>query len=211
MIDCLQNDFTAHFGLTGTYTVVHYTAQGNVVFHDDKACEDCKKVNKQQCDNATDEQNFLLFSDSDFEVVQIEKYFNQFNGKRAGLSNRCDLMLFSDDKIAFVDMYCGQQKFIYSYINQKGLQEGKLAKARKQITNVIEKLCEVPSIHLKLLLYHKKTGVFACRKKQPVGEGTLDEENMQVFINTTAETDTHTLLTNGFEFVVVDYPDVYAW
>ena len=211
MIDLLQNDYIAHFGLTGNYTVVHHTVQGNVVFHDEIACEDCKNRQKQQCDAATDEQNFKLSSNSEVEVVDIEQFFNQFDGKRAGVSSRCDLMLYSNNKIAFVDMYCGQQKFVHPYINQKGLQEGKLAKVRKQITNTIDKLCEVPSIHLKVLLYGKKVGVFACRKKQALGEGTRDEENMQVFFHPTFETDAFTLLANGFEFFTVEYPDEFVW
>jgi hypothetical protein len=108
-------------------------------------------------------------------------------------------------------MYCGQQKYVYPYIYQKGLQEGKLAKARKQITNTIDKLCEVPSIHLKVLLYGKKVGIFACRKKQPIGEGTPDEENMQIFFHPTLETEAFTLLANGFKFITVEYPDEFIW
>lgn len=211
MINVLQNDYISHFGLAGKYTLHSYPIQGNMVLNDDKSCRQCKSNNAQKCDSETNEQTFMFFSDVEVSLVEIEDFLNQFEGKRAGVKDKCDLMLYDNQNIAFVEMYCGEQKYMYPYINQKGLHEGKLAKARKQLNSTINKLSEVQSIKIKMDGYDKKTGIFACRKKSESSNGSVDEENMQVFLNTTLESKAHTLLSNNFRFVQVEYPEVYTW
>ena len=101
----------------------------------------------------------LLHADHPVTVVDIEGFLNQFDGKKAALKDRCDRMLYDNNKIVLVDFYCGQQKFVPPYSNTQGEQPGKLAKARHQINSTVEKICEVPSINERIAHYATKEGM----------------------------------------------------
>ena len=223
MIDTFLEDFTQHFKLTGTnYHVHYYIMNGRHVLFDPKSCDPCISKGKQQCDESSYKQIFILEAKSDVFCVDIEDFLNQFVGTKADSQSKCDLLLYGGTKVSFIDMYCGQDKFVLPYdtTHMDGRVEhkiGKLATVRKQIISSINKLCEVPKIKQVLQSFKDKEGLFAYRSKTTHVENSFQEESIERSINIfikaaeVASSDLHTLLTYGFVFKTVLYPEVYVW
>jgi hypothetical protein len=154
--------------------------------------------------------------------VNIEAFLNQFSGKKAGVRRKCDMLLYGGTKISFLEMFCGEEKFLYPHVttHKDGSVEqktGKLATVRQQITSTIDKLCEVPSIEEAFQTYQNKEGIFGYRRKiansvNPQQE-TPEESNISIFIKTSemSSSDLHSHLSHGFIFKTVIYPEVYVW
>lgn len=222
MINLLKEDYIQHFKLTGNNYQVKYTIlKGRCILFDPKACDPCISSNKQQCDGPSFKQNFIMETKETVCCVDIESFMKQFDGTKAASLKKCDLMLFDDNKLSFLDMYCGQEKFLLPYntthhdgsIEQK---KGKLATVRQQIITTIDKLCEVPSINSILHSFSKKEGLFGYRRKNTtidVNNEATEEKNISIFIKTSevVSSDLYSLLTHGFIFKVITYPDVYVW
>lgn len=223
MIKHLQDDFIHHFELTGkNYQVPFSILNGHCILYDPCSCDPCIAKGKRQCDEASFKQIFILETKGDIYCVNIEKFFNQFVGTKADSQSKCDLMLYGGAKVSFLDMYCGQEKFVFPYdtTHKDGRVEhktGKLATVRKQITSTINKLCEVPIIEEALQLFKDKEGLFAYRSKSTHEDDSFQEEpiekSINIFIKVAEATsnDLHTLLTHGFVFKTVLYPEVYVW
>lgn len=223
MIAQLQDDYIHHFGLTGTnYQVSHSVRNGHCIFFDSKSCDPCLSNNRQQCDNASSKQIFVLETSENVTCVNIEAFLNQFSGKKAGVGRKCDMLLYGGTKISFLEMFCGEEKFLYHHVttHKDGSVEqktGKLATVRQQITSTIDKLCEVPSIEEAFQTYQKKEGVFGYRRKNANSvnpqQETPEEYNINIFIKTAemSSNDLHTRLSHGFVFKTVIYPEVYVW
>ena len=223
MIDYFLDDYTQHFKLTGTtYHVQYNTLNGRCVLFDTKSCDPCIGKGKRQCDESSFKQIFLIEANCDVCCVNIEDFLNQFVGTKADSQSKCDLLLYGGTKVSFIDMYCGQEKFVFPYdtMHTDGRVEhkiGKLATVRKQISSTINKLCEVPKIEQALQSFKDKEGLFAYRRKTIHEEGSFQEESLERSINVfiraaeAASSDLHTLLTHGFVFKTVLYPKVYVW
>lgn len=223
MIDFFLDKYKQYFKLTGTKYCLHYfTLNGRCVFSDPKSCDPCIGKGKRLCDESSFKQIFLIETDGDIICVNIEDFMNQFVGTKADSQSKCDLMLYGETKVTFLDMYCGQEKFVLPYdtTHTNGRVEhkiGKLATVRNQIISTINKLCEVPKIEQALQSFKDKEGLFAYRSKtnhleNPSQEKPL-ERNINIFIKAAeaASNDLHTLLTHGFVFKTVIYPEVYVW
>ncbi len=212
MKNLLLNEYPAHFGANGRYDISSVENQGTFPLNDEKACRECRGQNKQQCSEEDADRHMLLHADHPVTVVDIEGFLNQFDGKKAALKDRCDRMLYDDNKIVLVDFYCGQQKFVPPYSNTQGEQPGKLAKARLQINSTVEKICEMPSINEKMDEYASKEGIFACRIKQPTEVTTLPGAvAMQTFLNSIPQVKGYTIIAHGFKFRMLEYPEIYEW
>lgn len=223
MIKYLQEDYLNHFKLTRPECKVHSTAlNGLCALYDSRSCNPCISNGRQQCDANSFKQIFLLETKSPVDCVNIDEFLSQFSGTKAEPRNRCDLMLYDNSKIAFVEMYCGQEKYIHPYetTHKSGRVEkkiGKLATVRQQITVTLDKLCEVPSIESKINTFQERLGLFGFRRKngskEMLEQGQGVENNINIFIRTAeaASEGGYTMLPHGFKFSVVTYPDVYVW
>jgi len=212
MKDLLLNTYPAHFGATGRYTISSDSKEGSFALNDEKACRECRGRNKQQCSEEDADTHMLVHADHPVMVVDIETFLNQFDGKRAAIKDRCDRMIYDGSKIVFVDFYCGLQKYLLPYSNTGGDQPGKLAKARHQITNTVEKICEVPFINERIANYATKEGIFACRIKKPEpNPALLGEPAMQTFLNSAPRVKGYTDIAHGFKFHMLEYPETYEW
>lgn len=223
MIKYLQEDYLKHFKLTRPgCQVISTILNGRCALYDPKSCNPCISNGSQQCDEKTFKQIFLMETNNPLVCVNIEEYLSQFAGTKAEPRKRCDLMIFDNSKIAFVDMYCGQEKYVHPHVttHKSGRVEkkiGKLATVRQQITLTLDKLCEVPSIESKMDTFQEKVGLFGYRRKngseEMVEPGKDVVNNINIFIRT-AEVSSeggYTLLPHGFKFSVVTYPEVYVW
>lgn len=222
MIAHLQDDYISHFGLTGTnYQVSSSVLSEPCKIFDPNSCDPCLRNNRQQCDNATFKQIFILETHENVTCVNIEAFLNQFSGTRAGLRQRCDMLLYGAAKICFLEMYCGEEKYLYPHNAKHSSgrveeKEGKLATVRQQITSTIDKLCEVPSIKETIHTYQKKEGILGYRRKYTndnLQQETPEERNINIFIKTaeTASDGGYSRLTHDFIFKTVLYPEVYVW
>ena len=217
----LEEDYIQYHKMTGTYVTYHTTGQGQLSFHDAKACRECKQKNVQICDGQTDKQVFIVNTIREIHEIEIENYFNQFGvGSSASPKERCDLLLYDEHKIVFADMYCGQEKYALSYVNLKGKHNGKIAKVRSQINSTINKLKEVPSIKTRIESYQIKVGIFAVRYKSHHDESCLNEQRdkaddaMLTFLQPDKESNNPLMfspLSSGFLFTTVTYPNSYSW
>ena len=222
MIQHLQEDYIRHFGLTGTnYQVLNTTLNGRCILFDPNSCDPCIRDNRQQCDNELSKQIFILETSEEVTCVNIEAFLKQFSGKKAGARRKCDMMLFGDVKISFLEMYCGEEKYLFPHTtsHKDGSVEqkiGKLATVRQQIISTIDKLCEVPSIEKTIHTFQKKEGIFGYRRKNTndkTPKETPEESNISIFIKIAelSSKDLQSRLTHGFIFKTVMYPDVYVW
>lgn len=215
MLQTLNRDFLDHYGLTGSrYSVHSRQVLGDLFLHDDKACCQCKRSNRQQCSAEDDEQVLHLFTSSNITIVDIEDYVLQFHGRRAGQGMICDLLLFDDSntKIAFLDFYCGVQSYLYDHSVDGSIEAGKIAKVRRQISDTVGKLYTVPSIKSRIDAFSEKIGIFAYRRKM-YGTNNPIEDNMTEFERPSIVTSQNFFseLPYGFKFLEVDYPQVYQW
>ncbi|GEM_PF-6156118 len=215
MKDLLQNDYISHFGLTGKYIVPCTSMQGNFALSDDKACQMCIEDDRQHCSNDGEQEIMKINANESINAIDIEQFLTLFDGRRAGIKNRCDKLLYNGIKIAFVEMYCGLSRNLYPPYYQK---VGKIAKARLQIESTIQKLCEVPSIAQRIDGTSQKHGILAYRERHsPQGQESVPQpdkvqQNMEVFWNSDFQgNNLHTNLSHGFKFFVLKYPNEYKW
>ena len=218
MIDALIKDYLNAFNLRGThYSVDYSTILGHQSLNDPKACRECKNKGWQICSGQNDEQCMLLYSLDSLILVDIEKFLTQFDGRKAGVKSRCDLMVYGGDKIAFLEMNCGRRNNLFPKNRissaRGGGEMGKMAKARQQLSETIEKLCSVPSIKQKIQKFREKVALLAFRDKSNTNNQSKVEEPMSVFLSTPdlVAKIKHTSLPYGFDFSMVCYPDEYQW
>ncbi|MCI6118031.1 MAG: hypothetical protein MR717_01860 [Prevotella sp.] len=101
------------------------------------------------------------------------------------------------------------------------MQQGKRAKAYKQLMSVIEELEAVPNIKSRLNNYAVRIGLFAYRVKNPLRsepdapspERIKLRDSLSAF-KPSPKLSSPTLLTDmghGFQFRQIRYPDAYDW
>ncbi|MBO4602843.1 MAG: hypothetical protein J5651_06760 [Salinivirgaceae bacterium] len=216
MIAALKKDFLEYYGLTGTnYQVSFYSGSGIIVEHDKKACRECKKAGKQQCSGENEEQTFIIQTGNDINIVDIESFLNQFGGRKAGMGKKCDLMIFNENKIVFADMYCGNRKNLFSHKNNlENEVPGKIAHARKQITETFEKLYNVPALKIIMNSFDAKEGLLAIREKEFSALGNNEaSQNIEVFslVSDLMSRGLYSMLDHNVRFKLVRYPEIYEW
>ena len=205
----INRDFHVYYGLSGMLPIGVHPCVGRVALHDVKACAACVRNGCDVCSGQNKEENFIVTASHSINIANIESFLEQMTPD----PEKCDLMLYGNGKIVFVDMYCGQEKYVYPFVNKNGLQQGKLAKVRSQITNTIRLLTAVPSINAKFSALKEKYGIFGCRLKQHSSSSDSVADNMGAFMAMpiAASTGRYTPLVDGFMFTTKYYPDPYIW
>lgn len=204
----------------------HYKAIRNVVvdsvtkeagissFADNKACAECEVAGKKICKDKT---VLMVNSRCRFTVVELERFFDQFDGTSlAAVKDKCDLMLYDEEycRLAFCEMTCTQEKYILPYKNSRGHNDGKRAKAYNQLKSSICKLAAVPGISSKMDLYRERSALFAVRlKNESEGESTSTQMMAHRFSRLARSIQDGAKLNmgNGFTFEVVQYPRAFQW
>lgn len=187
---------------------------GLSTFADNKACTECEKSGRKICD---DEVVLRLNSENPLTIVNLEDFFTQFDGNAlSSVRDKCDLMLYDNvhNRLAFCEMTCTREKFVKPYNNSRGHNDGKRAKAYKQLLTSIAKLAVVPEIATKICAYANKSALFAVRLKEMSNERDSSViATMQRFSDFARSIQDGATLNmgNGFTFEVVQYPTIYQW
>lgn len=143
---------------------------GLSTFADNKACTECENSGRKICD---DEVVLRLNSENPLAIVNLEDFFTKFDGNAlSSVRDKCDLMLYDNvhNRLAFCEMTCTQEKYVKPYNNSRGHNDGKRAKAYKQLLTSITKLVVVPEIATKIRAYANKSALFAVRLKEMSNE-----------------------------------------
>lgn len=187
---------------------------GLSTFADNKACTECENSGRTICD---DEVVLRLNSENPLTIVNLEDFFIQFDGNAlSSVRDKCDLMLYDNvhNRLAFCEMTCTREKFVKPYNNSRGHNDGKRAKAYKQLLTSITKLVVVPEIATKIRAYANKSALFAVRLKEMSNERESSVlATMQRFSDFARSIQDGATLNmgNGFTFEVVQYPTIYQW
>lgn len=210
MKQLLETDFVKSTNSSAcNHKVVGQSFSGKAVFYDNRACDQCSINNEDGCNK----QVFNVESSGDVEVVDIENFLNGFKKLR---ESKCDLVMYDNAKIAFVDMYCGQSKYVERYIAGGVEKEGKQDKVKRQIENTIKLLCNVPSINEFIGSLDNKIAIFACRLKDNQNANLPEkikqtQESFMSAMNIHKNRQIITPLSNGFSYLRVEYPNTYKW
>ena len=187
---------------------------GLSTFADNKACTECEHSGRKICD---DEVVLRLNSENPLAIVNLEDFFTKFDGNAlSSVRDKCDLMLYDNvhNRLAFCEMTCTQEKYVKPYNNSRGHNDGKRAKAYKQLLTSITKLVVVPEIATKIRAYANKSALFAVRLKDMSNERKSSVlATMQRFSDFARSIQDGATLNmgNGFTFEVVQYPTIYQW
>ena len=140
------------------------------------------------------------------------------NLKAIPSGKKCDLLLVSGDKIVFCDMTCSKAKYIEPYVMQNGTEKiGKRNTVRKQISNSISLLSNVPEIASEIDTKTKRIALFAYRVKDVSCNDAFDykvKKNMQEFgkmVDRMVKEPMYSDMGNGFLFTEIQYPDTFVW
>lgn len=218
----LQVHYPYEYGIDSKGVVVDITThRGLVELSDTKACDDCQELRPQriQCDRVNLRVNT---STKPIEIVDFEKYVNQFDNTAAAMRDRCDCILVDSsvahNKIAFCDLTCSEEKYVNPNSGKYPL--GKRAKAALQMKRSLESLLEEPLMANYILTFPEKVCLFGWRDyavPMDVAPKRGDAaRNMLAFMNTpSAKSGTLSqdmpVVGHGFKFVQVKYPTVYQW
>ena len=211
MKDILQSDFAKGYGLTRQVPLLYSECSGSFSLNDSKACAVCKEPYRPSCDETV----LTVKVCREITKIDFEAFINGFQGKIGG--GRCDYLLYSEYKIALVELTCINPKYLGPRFKDGQKVEGKQERAYKQIKDSIDKLIQVPSLKEKVDSYPNKVGLFGYRAKSVAPfMGNVDEvaKGMEDFMKVTSEIDSLNLSTdmgNGFLFMKVGYPDIYDW
>lgn len=195
--------------LNGSYRVFAKQITGLCSLGDKKACEECPE-NKKICTNADEGVVLKLDIEVSISKVDIEQFFLQFDGTKASIRKKCDIMLYNTSNVILCDMTCTKNKYVESYTNSKGKQIGKRATAYEQIESVINALTEVPDIKNKFDDCSNKVALFALRLKDNSEQFDNVENNMMVFESQFENSQLClTDMGNNFQFKTITYPQIY--
>lgn len=211
MKDILQSDFSKGYGLTRQVPLLYSEYSGSFSLKDSKACAVCEEPYRPSCDETV----LTVKVCSEITKIDFEAFINGFQGKIGG--GRCDYLLYSDYKIALVELTCIKPKYLGPHLKDGQKVEGKQERAYKQIKDSIDKLIQVPSLKEKVDSYPNKVGLFGYRAKSVAPfMGDVDDvaKRIEDFMKVTFEIDSLNLSTdmgNGFQFMKVGYPNMYDW
>jgi len=177
---------------------------------DQKSCEDCKKNTRYFYNSCDTDKYFVSLHKSNVCVKSIclEDIF-QKTGKIPELQKGgcCDLLLYSDNKVALVEMTCGRQKYV----------GGKRAKAYQQLRDSVCKLRKSDAISKKLDSYDERLALFSFRKKLFAVEKNYSDDTVLLQMKSFSKMsdklalNSSTDMNNGFVFQIQEYPKVKEW
>lgn len=192
-----------------------FIVSGESVFYDNRACAGC---NERKTGICTKEEILKVSHKSPLTKVDLEKFFNQFEGRvLSSLKDKCDLLLYDSEKkrrIAFCELTCSQRRYVEPYDDTAGSHPGKRAKAWKQLKSSIDKLATVPDIASAMDRYGHKSAIFAVRYKDSFErKSSMQISYMLKFIElpNNIQRGTSADIGNGFLFEVIKYPTIYRW
>ncbi len=194
--------------------------EGIVDLNDSKACDECLKLrpHRKSCDKVNlrlDTSKFVV------EIVDFEKYANQFDNTSASMKDRCDYIMIDrvprHEKIAFCDLTCSEEKYVNP--NNGAYPLGKRAKAFEQMKRSLERLLQEPMLAQYILTFPEKVCLFGWRDYTTVSakpQRGNASSNMLAFLNTpSARSGLLTQMVyevgHGFNFVQIKYPTIYKW
>ena len=206
----LLQAYKEYHNLSGnTYSTFEEAIIGLCLLGDDKACKECPK-DKKICTNAEEGTVLKVDIRSKISKVNIEQFFVQFDGTKASIKKKCDVMLYNTSNVILCDMTCTKNKYVEPYNNSKGKQIGKRATAYEQIESVINALTEVPDIKNKFDDCSNKVALFALRLKDNSEQFDNVENNMMVFESQFENSQLClTDMGNNFQFKTITYPQIY--
>lgn len=220
MRELLESYFGQHYRSTKRVSVTCRKCCGKFVSVDLKACLNCNNAIPEggaSCDKVV-----LICNSSDKEVekIELESFLDNY-AKLQALQKigRCDLLFVGDDKIVFCDMTCSRSKYIEMFNRKDGtVQMGKRNIARKQLTDSISLLMNVPEIAGEISVKSQKVALFAYREKESELNDDLDKmtlRRMRSFIGIDRSGAIDNLMYSdidyGFHFAEVKYPQIYIW
>lgn len=212
-MDGFEADYKKHYKVVRDVLIKERTTgPGLSLFSDNKACTECKNSGRKACD---DETVLRINSKLPLLIINIEEFFTQFDGNTlSSVKDKCDLMLYDKEhnRLAFSEMSCTQEKYVKPYDNSRGHNNGKRAKAFRQLCASIAKLMDVPEIAAKICAYNNKCALFAVRLKDAPVVKTSPLATMQKFSNFVRSIQNGAILNmgNGFTFEVVQYPTIIS-
>ncbi len=176
---------------------------------DGKSCEDCAIHTNYFYESCKDRLVMKLHSEDDVHVIHLENVFQNAMNLRAG--GCCDYLLYGADKIVLCELTCTRPEYL-----DAGNNGGKRVKAYSQLSESVKKLNSVDGIAKKLSGFQTREAVFAVRKKEFAFEEQANtvQSPMASFIKITAVNESRggrTDMENGFEFLTIEYPQIYKW
>lgn len=206
----LENDFVAYYGKhVGSHYVQLSQISGIVRLCDSVACNQCLNFFRYNCQHEV----FVIKCASVVNVIDYEKFINDCVIK----GDKCDLILYDTDKIVFVEFTCSMEGLLAIHLRDGIPQQGKRMKARHQLSNSIQALCNVSSINDAISKFQQREAIFAYRIKDedlfrnvPV----VIEKSERIWMELARQRESQQLILpmpNGFSFQMVKYPDEYVW
>lgn len=220
MKELLESYFGQHYRSTKRVSVTCRKCCGQFDSVDTKACLDCKEQTpegEEPCDKVVLK---CFSSDKEVEKIELESFLDNYaNLQDVQKKSRCDLLFVGDDKIVFCDMTCSRAKYIEMFRRKDGtVRMGKRNIARKQLTDSISLLMNVPEIAGEISVKSQKVALFAYREKESELNDDLDKmtlRRMRSFIGIDRSGAIDNLMYSdidyGFHFAEVEYPQIYIW
>lgn len=218
----LQVHYPNEYGIDAKGVNIDMTIhRGLVELLDAKACDDCQELRPQRI--SCNKVNLRVNTSAKcIEIVDFEKYANQFDNTAAAMNDRCDYILVDasegHNKIAFCDLTCSDEKYVNPNDGKYSL--GKRAKAAMQMKKSLESLLVEPLLATYILTFPERVCLFGWRDYAVPADVTPQRgnaaRNMLAFMNTpSAKSGTLSqsvpVVGHGFKFVQVKYPTVYQW
>lgn len=216
MLALLNKDFPEYYNLNRKVVVEYQSYDSSFPLTDSKSCIDCQANSHYFYRQCYEKVVLNVAVSQRVDVISIENYFQQYNDKvEIASGGRCDFLLYSTDKVAFIDLTCSRPAFVEDHLVANRPKPGKRSIAFKQLKDSITKLSVCPAIDSFFQNCVEKVAILALRKKEFVFEvDSSPELHMQTFMkmsNEHARSGVIQDMGNGFSFIVYEYPNVYVW
>lgn len=211
MKNLLENDFSNIYDNQGKlHAINEMIVTGSFRFCDHYACNSCIPFFSHNCEHET----LRFYSNSSVHCLDIESFFNSF---RHLSGDRCDKLLYNNQKCVLMDMYCGMSEYLEPHQLEGKIVTGKKEKVRNQIEKTIDRLYSIPSIATFLNNLPEKVGLFGYRSKDDTLFASIPKQisaSMNIFLKM-AKMQAHRKLSapmsHGFRFMMCSYPQEYRW
>lgn len=216
MLALLNKDFPEYYNLNRRVIVDYQSYNSGFSLTDWKSCIDCQAKSYYFYRQCHEKVVLNVAVSQRVDVINIENYFQQYNDKvEIASGGRCDFLLYSTNKVAFIDLTCSRPTFLEDHLVANRVRPGKRPIAFKQLKDSITKLSVCPTIDSFFQNCVEKVAILALRKKEFVFEVDPSPElHMQTFMrmsNEQAKSGIIQDMGNGFSFIVNEYPNVYVW
>lgn len=206
----LENDFALRYGDGGQSYSINTLVKSEFLLGDYHACNQCRPFFKMGCDHVI----FHVVANNEVVYIPIEDFINQF--PELSDKERCDVLLYDEQKIVLADMFCGMSGYAEDHLREGKMVIGKKAKVFNQIESTLDILYTIPTIATLIDSKVSKIGVFACRLVDM--EHFISPSQMSSSMNMFLHMNRHLSqkpiairMKHGFEYVTCRYADVYQW